>query len=107
MPSAAPALVQVAPGQSQLQGDVTLHNATSLIEPGRQQISASQTHWTLDLSTQSGTFSSAAVALLLDWLRQCEASGKTLQLIHPPAQFGAMITICGLDDIFTPLIQPA
>lgn len=107
MSSAAPALIQVAPGQSQLQGEITLHNVTALIETGRQQISASQNSWTLDLSAQSGTFSSAAVALLLDWLRQCEASGKTLQLTHPPAQFGAMITICGLDDIFTPLIASA
>ena len=100
-------LVAQETGVVQLQGEPDLHNVTPLIAEGRTMIEAASGEWTLDLSSQSGHFSSAAVALLLDWLRLCEARGVSLRIINPPEQFGAMISICGLDDILTPLVAQA
>ena len=102
-----PALVAQSDGTVQLQGELTVHTVTPLLEQGRSMTAAADGNWTLDLSPQTGHFSSAAVALLLDWLRLCEASGKTLAVINPPQQFGAMITICGLDDIFSSVVRAA
>tara|TARA_B100001079_G_scaffold214972_1_gene189636 strand:+ start:783 stop:1094 length:312 start_codon:yes stop_codon:yes gene_type:complete len=42
---------------------------------------------------------SAGVALLLEWIRDAEREGATLNFINAPEQMRAIISFCGLDEV--------
>jgi len=97
-----PALKQVSSDQAALSGDLTLHTVTSVISEGEQAIGKATKEWTLDLSGV-GRFSSAGVALLLNWLRVCETQNKSLRLQNIPDDMQAIIDVCDLEGVFVPL----
>ena len=97
-----PALKQVSSDQAALSGDLTLHTVTSVISEGEEAIGKASTQWTLDLS-DVGRFSSAGVALLLNWLRVCETQNKSLRLKNIPDDMQAIIDVCDLEGVFAPL----
>lgn len=99
---AAAALTPGGQNTAALSGDLTLHTVTALIADGERAIRAAQQVWTLDLSAVN-RFSSAGVALLLNWMRFCESEGKSLRLVNIPEDMRAIISVCDLEDVFAPL----
>ena len=59
-------------------------------------------HLTLDFARVT-TVDSSAVALLLEWLRQARARGKTLTFVNLPPTLLALARLYGVSE----LIQPA
>ena len=98
----APVLTSSATDSAALSGDLTLHTVTALIADGERAIAAAPAQWTLDLSGVN-RFSSAGVALLLNWMRVCVSQNKSLRLVNIPEDMRAIISVCDLEDVFAPL----
>ena len=97
-------LISQSDGSYLLEGDITLDTVTQLVKEGRASIKAfSGNQWQVDLSGVK-SFSSAGVALLLDWLRYAQKKGKQMTIINPPASLRGITQVCGLDTIFSEVI---
>jgi phospholipid transport system transporter-binding protein len=42
---------------------------------------------------------SAGLALLVEWLRESEIAGNSIEFVNVPAQLLSIARVCGLDDI--------
>ena len=81
-------------------GDLTFESVVSVEAEGYTAIRTGGDSITLDLS-HVGVCSSAAVALLLSWLRYARARQKTLLFSGLPASLLAMIRRAELESIIT------
>ncbi|MDF1763040.1 MAG: STAS domain-containing protein [Oleibacter sp.] len=88
-----------------LQGDLTLQTVGDLVEKGARSIqkATGSNEWCLDLGGVE-RFSSAGVALILTWLRRCEAANVSMKLVQPPKDLNAIVELCGLNEVFAPLL---
>lgn len=100
----APSLSVDKTGDIQVAGDLTLHTVASLIKPGHEAIAQAQGQVVVDLAAVS-RFSSAGVALILNWLRAAEAHKVSLMIKNPPADLPAIIEVCDLDAVFEPVLS--
>jgi len=100
----APSLSVDKTGDIQVAGDLTLHTVASLIKPGQDAIAQTQGKMVVDLADVS-RFSSAGVALILNWLRAAEAHKVSLMIKNPPADLPAIIEVCDLDAVFEPVLS--
>lgn len=102
-PEAWPQLQAIEASHASLSGDLTLFNVAALVEPGERLIDQARGGaWHLDLAQVTGV-SSAAVALLLDWLRYATHVGVRLQLQHLPDAMRPIIAISDLEMVFDEL----
>lgn len=100
---ASPQLQAIDAKHARLSGDLTLYSVAVLVEPGERLIDQAQGDtWHLDLASVSSV-SSAAVALLLDWLRYATQVGVRLQLQHIPDDMRPIIAISDLETLFAEL----
>ncbi len=100
----APSLSVAASGEIRVEGDLTLHTVASLVKPGHDAIAQANGRVIIDFAAVS-RFSSAGVALILNWLRAAEAKKVALTIKNPPADLPAIIEVCDLDEVFGPVLS--
>ncbi|MEK9711963.1 MAG: STAS domain-containing protein [Thalassolituus sp.] len=101
---AAPALTLDKPGLAVVSGDLTLHTVSALIDKGQELISEADGELTFDFSDVV-RFSSAGVALLLNWMRSSVSHNVRLRIVNPPQDLDAIVRICDLEEVFEPLLD--
>ena len=57
-----------------------------------------QPHWLFDFS-QVKSCNSAALALVLEWLKYAKRENKTIQLLHLPQQLLSIAKVAGVEQI--------
>ncbi|MGB1091179.1 MAG: STAS domain-containing protein [Oceanobacter sp.] len=86
-------------GQARLSGDLNMDTVPDLLQPGRDAILAAGNVFKLDLSSVDAV-SSAAVALLIDWIRVAGNSDVKLEVSGLPAQMRSIIQVSDLESLF-------
>ena len=84
--------------QLQLSGQMLYDNATESLQAGEQSLSQLSGDVRLDCS-QLERLDTAGVAVLLAWLRGCQARSQKMVVTGLPPQAAALITCCGLDAL--------
>jgi phospholipid transport system transporter-binding protein len=79
-----------------LSGPVTLSNVARLLEEGRQHIAEAVE--TVDLAEVS-EMDSALLALLLAWLREAKARGRSLKFANLPEALRTIARLYGVDAL--------
>ncbi len=88
-----------------LRGDINVHSAAQIVAQGQNCIRQAQGEWCVDLQAVEQA-SSAAVALLLEWLRSARAQNKAFYIENLPAQLRPILGISDLEPFFAPLLRP-
>ena len=83
-----------------LSGAVTLGNVAALLDEGRRHVDEGVR--TVDLGEVS-EMDSALLALLLAWLREARARGRTLELVRPPEALRTIAKLYGVDSLLPAL----
>jgi phospholipid transport system transporter-binding protein len=92
-------LVEDDAGNWLLQGELGFTSVPSVLQHagvnmlGREQI-------TVDLRGVTRS-DSAGLALLVEWLRESEIAGNTIEFVNVPAQLLSIARVCGLDGILS------
>jgi phospholipid transport system transporter-binding protein len=91
-------------GHFALQGPVVFGTASELLKAGNGLFARTHSA-TLDLS-QVTRVDSAALALLIEWLRQAERGGRVLRFSGMPDKLRAIARLTGADEILEPHSGP-
>jgi phospholipid transport system transporter-binding protein len=83
-------------GRIVLSGPVTLANVAQLLEEGRKHLADGA--GTVDLS-QVTELDSSALALLLAWLRDAKAAGRTIAFAKLPESLQTIARLYGVEDL--------
>ncbi|HEX4927150.1 MAG TPA: STAS domain-containing protein [Burkholderiales bacterium] len=83
-------------GRMVLSGAVTLGNVAALLEEGRRHIDEGVR--TVDLG-EVNEMDSAALALLLAWLREAKARGHELEFARLPESLRTIARLYGVDEL--------
>lgn len=88
----------VSQGRITVSGELGFHNVVALKDEGARLLAQSDSKVEIDLSgvTRAG---SAAVSLLLSWLRYASANGVELVFSHTPADLFGVAQVSGLEQI--------
>lgn len=97
-------LCMVNSSKARLSGDLLNTTVVAVIEPGKNLMAKSAGCWTLDMSDVSRV-SSAAVALLLEWLRAANEQQIELKIDNLPEHMRPMIDISDLQPLIYPLLN--
>ncbi len=89
-------------GVLRLSDKVTMQTARALLEQGRAGIAAGDL--TVDFSAVT-TADSAALALLLDWMRAARANGRQIRVCDLPPSLSSLAQLYGIEDMLSPLTQ--
>jgi len=89
-----------------LTGDLNAASVVALVEPGKQLIQQSGDEWQLDMASV-GRVSSAAVALLLEWLRTANSSGVAMTVVNVPENLLPIIQVSDLEAVFDGVLNAA
>ena len=81
-------------------GAVTLGNVAVLLDEGRRHVDEGVR--TVDLGEVS-EMDSALLALLLAWLREARARGRSLELVRPPEALRTIAKLYGVDSLLPAL----
>lgn len=92
-----PVLAPAGPGQFALQGAVTFATAGPLLGAGARAF-AGQASVTVDLAAVTRV-DSAGLALLLEWLRQGRAAGRSTRFTGLPDKLLAIARLAGVDAL--------
>ncbi len=98
--AARPAFVREGAARYRLEAPLRFANVGTLRHLGLDLIGAAGTELTFDLSGVPAA-DSAGLALLIDWLAQARARGKTLHYAQPPE---SLLALARLSDV-EPLIS--
>ncbi len=104
MTDLSPRLTSISASEAKLAGDLTMHTVAAILPQGFALINQAEDVWRLDMAAVEQV-SSAGVALLLEWLKAVEKSGKTFELQNLPEHMLSIIEISGLEPLFTPLFR--
>ncbi|MDX5364073.1 MAG: STAS domain-containing protein [Pseudazoarcus pumilus] len=80
-------------------GALTMDSAAGHLRSGREMVASGDV--LVDLSAISG-FDSAALALLLDWMRESAARGGRLTLAAVPPGLASLAQLYGVDELLSP-----
>jgi len=94
-----PQLTSQEAGHYLLTGDLTFDTVATLGEEAQKVFTASASVQTVNLE-QVQRVDSAALALLLEWLRQARQHNNSLTFIHIPPQLQALMHVCHLNTLF-------
>ena len=92
-------LVEKADGSWLLQGELGYMSVPSVLQHagvnmlGKEQI-------TVDLKGVTRA-DSAGLALLVEWLRESESAGNSIEFVNVPAQLLSIARVCGLEEILS------
>ncbi len=81
-----------------LSGEVTTLNAVALRQEGERLLSAAETQVVVDLAGISRS-TSAAISVLLCWMREGERLNKKLQFANMPDKMFDVARVSGLDAV--------
>ena len=95
----APALTSSGAGKVSVKGPVTFATAGELLEASRTEFS-NQAAVTISLDEVTGV-DSAGLALLLEWLRQERADGRTVRFLGIPEKLLAIARLSGVEALLT------
>ncbi|MEY2699978.1 MAG: hypothetical protein RIQ52_733 [Pseudomonadota bacterium] len=98
-------LLKGRPGWYRLQGMLTFATAADALRMTRGWLRP-KASIQLDLSGIEHT-DSAGIALLLEWLRQAELVGATINYYHFPLQLETLIEVNGVDTLIRPAAATA
>ncbi|HEX6691022.1 MAG TPA: STAS domain-containing protein [Burkholderiales bacterium] len=84
-------------GRLLLSGPVTLGNVAELLEAGRRELAADGVA-TVDLAGVTD-LDSSALALLLAWLRDARAAGRSLAFVNLPEGLRTIARLYGVEDL--------
>ena len=84
-------------GRLLLSGPVTLGNVAELLAEGRRQLAADAVT-TVDLAEVTD-LDSSALALLLAWLRDARAAGRSLAFANLPDGLRTIARLYGVEDL--------
>lgn len=90
--------------RAELGGNLTNESVVSLVAEGNELLKSAQTEWVLDMS-QVNKVSSAAVALLLEWLRSAINNRIEFKIEHLPDHMRPIMEISDLNAVFEPLLN--
>lgn len=80
-------------------GPLTMDTAAGHLRSGRELLASGDV--LVDLSAISG-FDSAALALLLDWMREGAAKGAGLKFAAMPPGLSSLAQLYGVDELLSP-----
>jgi len=83
-------------GRIVLSGPVTLANVAQVLEEGRRHLAEGVA--TVDLAEVS-ELDSSALALLLAWLREARAAGRTIGFANLPESLQTIARLYGVQDL--------
>lgn len=83
-------------GRIVLSGPVTLANVAQVLEEGRRHLA--EGIGTVDLA-QVTELDSSALALLLAWLREAKAAGRTIVFANLPESLQTIARLYGVQDL--------
>ena len=83
-------------GRIVLSGPVTLANVAQVLEEGRRHLAEGAA--TVDLAEVS-ELDSSALALLLAWLREAKAAGRTIVFANLPESLQTIARLYGVQDL--------
>jgi len=83
-------------GRMLLSGPVKLGNVAQLLEEGRQHLAEGVL--TVDLGEVT-ELDSSALALLLAWLREAKAAGRTIAFANLPEALRTIARLYGVEDL--------
>jgi len=83
-------------GRIVLSGPVTLANVAAVLEEGRRHLADGAS--TVDLGEVT-ELDSSALALLLAWLREAKAGGRTIAFANLPESLRTIARLYGVEDI--------
>ena len=90
-------LVENEDGSWLLQGELDFDSVLSVLQhAGVNMLGKSPRR--VDLKGVSRA-DSAGLALLVEWLRESEIAGNSIEFVNVPAQLLSIARVCGLDDI--------
>ena len=90
-------LVENEDGSWLLQGELDFDSVLSVLQhAGVNMLGKSPLR--VDLKGVSRA-DSAGLALLVEWLRESEIAGNSIEFVNVPAQLLSIARVCGLDDI--------
>lgn len=90
---------------AKLLGDIDVHSAAQIVAQGQSCITQASGEWRVDLLGVERA-SSAAVALLLEWLRSARKQNKAFYIENLPAPLLPILRISDLEPFFAPLLRP-
>lgn len=96
-PLPQPSLQRTGDGRFALSGPVVFATVTSLLPTG-EQLLAADGEVTVDLGEVTAV-DSAALALLVEWLRRATAAGRTLRYTGLPARLQDIARLGGVDKV--------
>lgn len=93
-------MIQEKDGRLIIDGPMTMQTVAGLLESGRALCSEKRTSqgWVVDFSRVTAV-DSAALALVLDWMRAAKGCGHLLRFVGVPASLHALIALYDLGDI--------
>jgi phospholipid transport system transporter-binding protein len=83
-------------GRIVLSGPVTLANVAQVLEEGRRHLAEGAE--AVDLAEVS-ELDSSALALLLAWLREAKAAGRTIVFVNLPESLQTIARLYGVQDL--------
>ena len=90
-------LVENEDGSWLLQGELGFDSVLSVLQhAGINMLGKSRLRVDLKGVTRAD---SAGLALLVEWLRESEIAGNSIEFVNVPAQLLSIARVCGLDDI--------
>ena len=92
-------LVENDDGSWLLQGELGFSSVSAVLEHAGVNMLAKK-QLTVDLRDVTRA-DSAGLALLVEWLRESELAGNSIEFVNVPAQLLSIARVCGLDDILS------
>ena len=92
-------LVENDDGSWLLQGELGFSSVLAVLEHAGVSMLAKK-QLTVDLKDVTRA-DSAGLALLVEWLRESELAGNSIEFVNIPAQLLSIARVCGLDDILS------
>lgn len=104
-------MIQQLGNRIEVGGSMTLADASTLLARGESALAAvtaaaaDQAEAVFDLAAIKSVDSSS-IAVIFAWLRQAQAQGKTLRIVHPPQDLLSLAALYGVTELL-PLCSDA
>jgi phospholipid transport system transporter-binding protein len=90
-------MIEQEDGVIRFSGPLTMSNVNEMLSRS-EQLFAEEGPWELDFSGVDDV-DSAAVGLLLEWMRQAGQRGRQLRVHHLPDNFKCLLKVYGVQDL--------
>lgn len=88
-------------GRLFVQGDMTMNQAAALLAAGEAR--CKQGEVVVDMS-EVASADSAAIAVVLGWIRRAQAAGHRVQVHRPPQSFISLAALYGVEQLLAPYV---